>query len=121
MYSFTLSIGTQNDEKPTVYLEKIVDPNEEPWSWVEEELSNQAVEAALAEEEEVSVIEKTLLLNLLMYFPIFPAPVQGVRELGKWEDLPPSWYCDRDLMWSSSVKTSIARCRILRHHLARLQ
>nr|XP_034839520.1 vacuolar protein sorting-associated protein 13B [Maniola hyperantus] len=45
-----------NNEEPIIYLDKIHDPNEEPWSWVEEELSDQAVETAVAADEEMREI-----------------------------------------------------------------
>ncbi|XP_045784582.1 vacuolar protein sorting-associated protein 13B [Maniola jurtina] len=45
-----------NTEEPIIYLDKIHDPNEAPWSWVDEELSDQAVETAVAAEEEMKEI-----------------------------------------------------------------
>lgn len=37
-----------------IYLDKIKDEDEEPWSWVEEEISDQTVETAVAAEEELT-------------------------------------------------------------------
>ncbi|CAH0716660.1 unnamed protein product, partial [Brenthis ino] len=39
-------------DQPTIYLKKIASDNEEPWSWVEEELIEQVVETAVAIDEE---------------------------------------------------------------------